>query len=66
MITKSEEEYIMDEAIRNTFADYLKLVNPIKYLLSLKKNLHQLRLVYRKPLRTITGVKKNSNRSVHG
>jgi len=38
MITKSEEEYIMDEAIGSKIADYLiKPVNPNQILLSLKK-----------------------------
>ena len=37
MITKSEEEYIMEEAIGNKIADYLiKPVNPNQILLSLK------------------------------
>ena len=38
MITKSEEEYIMEEAIGSQIADYLiKPVNPNQILLSLKK-----------------------------
>lgn len=38
MITKSEEEYIMDEAIGSKIADYLiKPVNPNQILLSLKR-----------------------------
>lgn len=42
MITKSEEENIMDMAIGSKIADYLiKPVNPNQILLSLKKNLHQ-------------------------
>ena len=46
MITKSEEEYIMEEAIGSKIADYLiKPVNPNQILLSLKKNLNQERLV---------------------
>ncbi len=46
MITKSEEEYIMDEAIGNKIADYLiKPVNPNQILLSLKKSLDHSRLV---------------------
>ena len=49
MITKSEEEYIMDEAIGNKIADYLiKPVNPNQILLSLKKNLDTSRLVSEK------------------
>lgn len=40
MITKSEEENIMNQAIGNSIADYLiKPVNPNQILLSLKKNL---------------------------
>ncbi|MFT5754846.1 MAG: DNA-binding response OmpR family regulator [Flavobacterium sp.] len=46
MITKSEEEYIMEEAIGSKIADYLiKPVNPNQILLSLKKNLDHSRLV---------------------
>ena len=49
MITKSEEEYIMDDAIGNKIADYLiKPVNPHQILLSLKKNLDHNRLVSEK------------------
>ncbi|NLP58119.1 bifunctional response regulator/alkaline phosphatase family protein [Lutibacter sp. B1] len=49
MITKSEEEYIMEEAIGNKIADYLiKPVNPHQILLSLKKNLDISRLVSEK------------------
>ena len=46
MITKSEEEYIMEEAIGSKIADYLiKPVNPNQILLALKKNLDQGKLV---------------------
>ncbi len=46
MITKSEEEDIMDEAIGSKMADYLiKPVNPKQILLSIKKNVDQKRLV---------------------
>ncbi|MDE6756701.1 MAG: PglZ domain-containing protein [Muribaculaceae bacterium] len=46
MITKSEEENIMDQAVGNNIADYLiKPVNPNQILLSIKKNLHSERLV---------------------
>ncbi|MEM8927309.1 MAG: response regulator [Bacteroidota bacterium] len=46
MITKSEEEYIMEEAIGSKIADYLiKPVNPNQILLSLKKNLDNSRLI---------------------
>ncbi len=49
MITKSEEEYIMEEAIGSKIADYLiKPVNPNQILLSLKKNLDVSRLVSEK------------------
>ncbi|MHB8259085.1 MAG: T9SS response regulator signal transducer PorX [Bacteroidia bacterium] len=46
MITKSEEEYIMDDAIGSKIADYLiKPVNPNQIVLSLKKILDKGRLV---------------------
>ena len=46
MITKSEEENLMNQAIGNQIADYLiKPVNPNQSLLSLKKNLHSGELV---------------------
>ena len=46
MITKSEEENIMNQAIGNQIADYLiKPVNPNQILLSLKKNLHSAKIV---------------------
>ena len=49
MITKSEEENIMDEAVGSKIADYLiKPVNPKQILLSLKKNIDQKRLVTQK------------------
>lgn len=49
MITKSEEEYIMEEAIGSKIADYLiKPVNPNQILLSLKKLLDNNRLVSEK------------------
>lgn len=49
MITKSEEEYIMDEAIGSKIADYLiKPVNPNQILLSLKKSLDNSRLISEK------------------
>ncbi len=49
MITKSEEENIMDEAIGSKIADYLiKPVNPKQILLTLKKNIDQKRLVTQK------------------
>ena len=49
MITKSEEENIMNQAIGNKIADYLiKPVNPNQILMSLKKNLHSGALVSEK------------------
>jgi CheY-like chemotaxis protein len=48
MITKSEEEDIMDQAIGNQIADYLiKPVNPRQILLSIKKHLDKKNLVTR-------------------
>jgi DNA-binding response OmpR family regulator len=49
MITKSEEEYIMEEAIGSKISDYLiKPVNPNQILLSIKKNLDSSKLVSQK------------------
>ena len=46
MITKSEEENIMDDAIGNKISDYLiKPVNPKQILLSLKKNLNDTEII---------------------
>ena len=46
MITKSEEESIMDEAIGSQMADYLiKPVNPKQILLSIKKNINKKELI---------------------
>lgn len=46
MITKSEEEYIMDEAIGSKIDDYLiKPVNPKQILMAIKKITDQKRLV---------------------
>ena len=46
MITKSEEEHIMEEAIGSKIADYLiKPLNPNQILLSVKKILDNKRLV---------------------
>ena len=46
MVTKSEEEDIMDEAIGSKIADYLiKPVNPNQILLTLKKNVHRKEIV---------------------
>jgi CheY-like chemotaxis protein len=61
MITKSEEEHIMEDAIGSQISDYLiKPVNPNQILLSLKKNLENKRLIrertssaYQQEFRTI-------------
>ena len=46
MVTKSEEENIMDQAIGSKIADYLiKPVNPSQILLTLKKNIHRKEIV---------------------
>ena len=46
MVTKSEEENIMEQAIGAKIADYLiKPVNPTQILLTLKKNIHQREIV---------------------
>jgi DNA-binding NtrC family response regulator len=48
MVTKSEEENIMDQAIGSKIADYLiKPVNPNQILLTLKKNIHRREIVHR-------------------
>jgi CheY-like chemotaxis protein len=70
MITKSEEEHIMDDAIGSKIADYLiKPVNPNQILLSLKKTLDNKRLIsektnteYRKEFGQI-GISLNENLS---
>ncbi len=49
MVTKSEDEGIMEEAIGSKIADYLiKPVNPNQLLLALKKNLEQRRIITEK------------------
>ena len=49
MITKSEEEMIMENAIGSEISDYLiKPVNPNQILLSIKKNLDEKKLVREK------------------
>lgn len=46
MVTKSEEENIMDKAVGSKIADYLiKPINPNQVLLSIKKNVHSQQLV---------------------
>lgn len=49
MVTKSEEEDIMEQAIGSKIADYLiKPVNPHQILLALKKNIHSREIVAEK------------------
>ena len=49
MVTKSEEEDIMEQAIGSKIADYLiKPVNPHQILLTLKKNIHQKEIIAEK------------------
>ena len=46
MVTKSEEENIMEQAIGSKIADYLiKPVNPNQILMTLKKNIHHKEIV---------------------
>ncbi len=53
MITKSEEEDIMDEALGGKISDYLiKPVNPKQILLTIKKNIDTKRLVTEKTTST--------------
>lgn len=69
MITKSEEENIMNQAVGNKIADYLiKPVNPNQILLSIKKNLHSEELVsvqatsdYRQEFNNITSLISNAS-----
>lgn len=64
MITKSEEENIMDQAVGSKIADYLiKPVNPNQILIAIKKHLHSERLVseqtaqdYRQDFAAISGL----------
>ena len=49
MITKSEEEHIMEEAIGSNIADYLiKPVNPNQILLAIKKNIDSKKIISEK------------------
>ena len=60
MVTKSEEEDIMEEAIGSKIADYLiKPVNPSQILLTLKKNIHKKEIVAEK---ANTGYQQNFGR----
>lgn len=72
MITKSEEESIMEDAIGSKISDYLiKPVNPHQILLSLKKNLDHKKLIneksthdYQKEFRSIS-MDLNNHLSFH-
>ena len=60
MITKSEEENIMDQAIGKKIADYLiKPVNPNQILLTIKKNIHKKDIVTEQ---TTAGYQQDFNR----
>lgn len=60
MITKSEEEDIMNQAIGGKIADYLiKPVNPNQILLSIKKNLHTKEIISEK---NMSGYQQDFNR----
>ncbi|MCL1942286.1 MAG: PglZ domain-containing protein [Candidatus Azobacteroides sp.] len=60
MITKSEEENIMDQAIGNKIADYLiKPVNPNQILLIIKKNIHKKNIITEQ---TTAGYQQDFNR----
>ena len=49
MVTKNEEEHIMEDAIGSKISDYLiKPINPNQILLSLKKTLHHQNLISQK------------------
>lgn len=69
MITKSEEEHIMEDAIGSNIADYLiKPVNPNQILLCLKKNIENTQIVtekntldYQQAFRDISLKISNSN-----
>lgn len=51
MITKNEEEYVMEDAIGSKISDYLiKPINPNQILLSLKKILHNKSIVQEKTI----------------
>jgi len=66
MITKSEEESIMEEAIGSKISDYLiKPVNPNQILLSLKKNLDSSRIVSEKTTMGYQQAFRNIGMSLH-
>ncbi len=66
MITKSEEEYIMDEAIGSRIADYLiKPVNPMQILMAIKKITDKKRLVTEKTSSNYQTVFRNLSMNIN-
>ncbi len=66
MITKSEEESIMEEAIGSKISDYLiKPVNPNQILLTLKKHLDTARIVSEKAITGYQQAFRNIGMSLH-
>ncbi len=66
MITKNEEESIMEEAIGAKISDYLiKPVNPNQILLSLKKNLDTARIISEKTTSGYQQAFRNIGMSMH-
>ncbi len=67
MITKSEEETIMNEAIGSNISDYLiKPVNPHQILLSIKKNLENRKLIDEKTTMTYQQEFQNISTALSG
>jgi len=65
MITKSEEEHIMEDAIGSRIADYLiKPVNPMQILLTIKKNIDERRLVSEKTTQNYLQAFRNLSMSI--
>ena len=67
MITKSEEENIMETAIGSKIADYLiKPVNPNQILLSIKKNLDTKKLITRETTSAYQAEFRNLGEQING
>jgi len=67
MITKSEEEHIMETAIGSKIADYLiKPVNPHQILLSIKKNLETKKLITRETTSAYQSEFRNLGDQING
>ena len=61
MVTKNEEEHIMEDAIGSKISDYLiKPVNPNQILLSLKKTLNVENLISEKTAHNYQRIQKIS------